>query len=382
MKVVVLGASVAGLHTAKFLLSSGLDCEVSLLEQKRDIGVNIVCAGGIASYMVKKLKLEIPEEFVASKVNTVRFYSPTLDYAELELQKEYGLVLWRDRWEKWLGQQVGELGAKIRLNVRNPLEMLKEADVIVGADGLTGVSRKLAGKPFPLSLDVHVAIQAVGKAKIADEEAISMYFGSQIAPQGYAWTFPLPGSQFRIGLGVPLALASWLKPCFKTFTESIGAKVTEKPKVKLIPTAHPEKTLVGNAMEKPVAFVGDAGLQTDPATGGGIAPAILGAKCLVEALNRGNLKLYDRLWKSELYRRNRQRYKLKQILCEMSDEEFEMLVDILKDFKPVSESIGVALAHLLIELAFRHPKFFTKHKVLRRLAAGNGSACRIPKKAR
>jgi digeranylgeranylglycerophospholipid reductase len=253
------------------------------------------------------------------------------------------------------------------LNVRNPLEMLKEADVIVGADGLTGISRRLADKPFPLSLNVHIAIQAVGKAKIADEEAISMYFGSQIAEKGYAWTFPLPGSQFRIGLGVPLALASWLKPCFKTFTESIGAKVTEKPKVKMIPTAPPEKTLVGNVMGKPIAFVGDAGLQADPATGGGIAPAILGAKCLAEALDQGSLKLYDRLWKGELYRRNRQRYELKQILCEMSDGEFEMLVDVLKDFKPAGESIGIALAHLLIELAFRHPKFFTKHKVLRRL---------------
>jgi len=372
MRVCVLGGSVAGLHAAKFLLTSGIDCEVYLIERKKALGENIVCAGGIASYMVKRLKLDVPEEFIALKVRKVRFYSPTFDFAELELQKVYGLILWRDRWEKWIGEQIQQLGAKIHLNVRNPLEMLKEADVVVGADGLTGISRKLAGKPFPSSDDVHIAIQAVGKTKQCSEEAISLYFGSQIAPRGYAWTFPLGGSEFRIGLGIPLTFSSRLNQYFKTFVTSIEAEITEKPKAKLVPTAPPEKTLISHvatrvAMGKPIALVGDAGLQTDAATGGGIAPAILGAKCLAEALDKGKLKLYDKLWKAELYGRNRQRYKLKQILCEMSDGEFEMLIDVLKDFKPVSESLGVALAHLLIELAFRHPKFFTSHKVLRRL---------------
>ena len=363
MKVIVLGGSIAGLHATKFLLTSSLDCEVSLIERKKAIGTNIVCAGGIASYMIKKLKLQIPEEFVASKVKKVRFYSPTLDYAELELEKEYGLVLWRDKWEKWLGEQVEELGAKIHLNVRNPLEMLKEADIIVGADGLTGLSRRLAEKTFPSGEDIHITTQAVGKARQCSEEVISLFFGSQMAPYGYAWSFPIGGSKFRIGLGVPLTHAIRLNQCFKTFVTNIDAEIRKKPRTKLVPTAQPEKSLV----HKNIALVGDAGLMCDPATGGGIAPAILGAKCLAKALDRGDLKLYDRLWKGELYKRNRQRYKLKQILREMSDEEFEMLIDVLKDFRPASESIGIALAHLLVELAFRHPKFFAKHKVLRRL---------------
>jgi flavin-dependent dehydrogenase len=541
VKVAVVGGSVAGLHSAIFLLNSRLDCEVSIIEKKKAVGDNIVCAGGLASYMVKRLELQVPDEFVARRIRSVRFYSPSLDFAELMLHKEYGLVLWRDRWEKWLGEEACRLGAKIRLRVRNPHAVLKRADVIVGADGIAGASRRLAGKPFPKKDDVHIAMQAVGKAKIADEEAISMYFGREIAPEGYGWcltpdtlvitsvgprpiskistgmhvltrkgwnkveqvfvrsydgevigvtpwkfnyevkltpehlvftdkgwvqagnltkshhvffpkptpqeqsakltlsdyyngvvirgfqtndvcsiypeytakgagkqivtsdgvflpirrirktfykgtvydlktcgefatasflvhnSFPLGGSEYRIGLGVPLTHSSNLKCYFKTFTEKIGAELNERPKAKMIPTAPPEKTLVGEVMGKPAAFVGDAGLQTDPSTGGGIAPAILGAKCLAEALDRGDLKLYDRLWKGELYRRNRQRYKLKQILCEMGDREFEMLVGVLKDFKPVSESLGVALTHLLIELAFRHPKFFTKHKVLRRL---------------
>jgi digeranylgeranylglycerophospholipid reductase len=369
VKVVVVGGSVAGLHTAHFLLSSGLDCEVSVVERKKAFGENIVCAGGIASYMIKKLKLQVPSEFVARRVNKVRFYSPGLDYADLELHKEYGLILWRDRWENWLGEQVMNLGAKAYLNVKDPLEFFKDADVVVGADGIAGVTRKLAGRPFLSSDDVHIAVQAVGRAKIADEEAISMYFGSQVAPKGYGWSFPIGGSLFRIGLGVPLTYSSKLMEFFKRLLTSIEAELSEKPRVKMIPTAPPEKTLVGEIIGKPVAFVGDAGLQTDPSTGGGIAPAILGARCLSEALNMGDLKLYDKLWRGELYRRNRQRYGLKQVLCELSDGEWEMLVDLLKDFRPMSESIGLAMVHLLVELAFRNPRFLTKHKVLRRLLA-------------
>jgi digeranylgeranylglycerophospholipid reductase len=369
VKVVVVGGSVAGLHVARFLLSSGLDCEVSIVERKKAFGDNIVCAGGMASYMLKKLNLQIPSEFVARRVNKVRFYSPSLDYADLELHKEYGLILWRDRWENWLGEQVINLGAKAYLNIKDPLEFFKDADVVVGADGIAGVTRKLAGRPFPSSDDVHIAVQAVGRAKLADEEAISMYFGSQIAPKGYGWSFPIGGSLFRIGLGVPLTYGSSLMEFFKRLLTSIEAELSEKPKVKIIPTAPPEKTLVGNAMGKPVAFGGDAGLMCDPATGGGIANAILGVKCLAEALNRGSLKLYDKIWKGELYRRNRQRYGLKQVLCELSDGEWEMLVTLLKDFRPMSESIGLAMVHLLVELAFRNPRFLTKHKILRRLFA-------------
>jgi flavin-dependent dehydrogenase len=366
VKVAVVGGSVAGLSAANFLLSSGLDCEVSIIERKKAFGDKIVCAGGIASFMIKKLQLQVPDEFIARKVQRVRFYSPNLDYADLELHKEYGLILWRDRWEKWLGQQVEELGAKVHLDIKDSAEMLKDADVIVGADGLTGVSRRLVGKPFPSSGDVHMGIQAVGKTKFADEEAISLFFGRWI-PEGYGWLFPLQGGEFRIGLGVPLTYASNLQRYFDTFVTSVEAELSEKPKVKMIPTAPPEKTLVGNAMGKPIAFVGDAGLMCDPATGGGIAPAILGAKCLAESLGKGNLNLYDKLWKAELYRKNKQRYGLKQVLCELSDAEWEKLVDLLKDFRPISESIGLALMHLLAELAFKEPRFLTRHKILRRL---------------
>ncbi|MEM2779032.1 MAG: NAD(P)/FAD-dependent oxidoreductase [Candidatus Jordarchaeales archaeon] len=363
MKVYVLGGSVAGLHVAKYILASNFDVDVELYERKKAFGENIVCAGGIASYMVKKLKLEIPNEFIAMKIQKIKFYGPSFNHAELKLEREYGLILWRDKWEEWMGEQIRQLGCKIHLGSKTSNIDFKDADVIVGADGLLGVSRRLFGKRMPEKHDVHIAIQTVAKSKWLDEEAISMFFGSQTAPLGYAWSFPIGGGLFRVGLGVPLTHANQLLDYYRRLLSSVEAEPVEKPKSKLIPTAYPDKQLTCGK----IALVGDAGLMTDPSTGGGIAPAIIGAKCLAEALSRGSLKLYDKLWRAELYRRNKQRYGLKQILCELSDGDFQVLVDVLKDFKPVSESIGMALIHLLVELAFRNPRFLTRHKVLRRL---------------
>lgn len=369
LKVTVLGGSVAGLHVAQNLLSSNYDVEVELYERKMDFGENIICAGGISSHMVKRLNLVIPSDFIAMKVNKVKFYSPSFEVAELTLHKEYGLILWRDRWEKWLGEKVRELGCKVHFKSSLTARAVKNSDLIIGADGLTGISRKLINRGMPDNRDVHLAIQTVAESKILDEEAISMFLGSQIAPKGYGWAFPIGGNTFRIGLGVPLTHIKHLVPCFKNLLTSVEAKTIERPKSKLIPTAKPEKNLIDYFLNKPLALVGDSALQTDPATGGGIANAIIGAKCLTEAVNIGNVKAYNKLWKAELYRRNMQRYRLKEALYEMSDGEFEMLVNELKDFKPMSESLGFALIHLIIHLALRHPRFITRHKILRRLLA-------------
>lgn len=367
LKVVICGASVAGLHVAQFLLSSSLDVDVELYERKKTVGDGIVCGGGVASYMLRKCKVEVPEDFVASHISKVRFYSPGFDFAEYQMKKEYGLVLWRDRWEKWIGEQIEELGGKFRFGVRNP--SFRKADVIVGADGLIGITRRLANLPFPARKDVHIGVQGVFKLTDYPEETISLFFGHHIAPEGYGWIFPLQGTEYRIGLGVPLSIGN-VSEFFKRFTDelqNLGFKPVqiESMKAKLIPTTQPPKT---NVYGK-IAFVGDAGLLVDPATGGGIGPAIISARCLVEALDRSDLKYYDRLWKSELYGRNKTRYTLKKILTELSDGEWEMLIELLKEFKPISESLGTVLLHLILELVFKHPRLLVKHKVLRRLVS-------------
>lgn len=359
MRIAIVGGSIAGLHAAKYMLDRGLH-GIELFEKKSCFGERIICAGGIASYMIRKTGINIPKDFIASKVSRVVFYSPSFDYADLKLEKEYGYVLWRDKWEKWLGD---EISADCKVYFKSPNPILKGYDFIVGCDGLTGVTRTLLGLKPPSVNDIHIAIQAVASTRRVPDDAISMFFGTAVAEKGYAWAFPIGGSEFRIGLGVPLSLSRKLISSFNYLVSRLDAKLLDKPMVKMIPTAPPQESLVyGNFI-----LVGDAGLQTDPATGGGIGNAIIGAMCAAEAISKGKIQLYDRLWRARLYRRNKFRYGLKQVLYELDNSDFEKLIDLLKDFKPISESIGAALFHLIIELALKEPKFIIKHKILRRL---------------
>jgi len=364
MRACVIGGSVSGLHSALFLLKSGVD--VTIVERKRKIGENIICAGGVASYMIRKVKIDIPNEFVATKVNRVRFYSPSMKYSEMDIGKEYGLILWREKWEEWIGNEVGSIGGKICLGVRDPTGFIKDCDLVVGADGIAGITRRLVGcKPLPRG-DVHIAVQAVCRVNLPDD-AISLFLGKRVAPEGYAWAFPIGGRMFRVGLGVPLTHSKFLHDLFSNLINDINASYLEKPKAKVIPTAHPEESLVYDFMGKPLVLVGDAGLHTDPATGGGIMQAVLAAKCLSKAVSSGDIKVYDRIWRKELYGRNSKRYTLKKILCELEDDEFEVIVGELQKMKPVNGSIGLTLMKLIAKVAVKHPSMIIKHKIIRKL---------------
>lgn len=368
--VLVVGGSVSGLFTAKFVLEKS-NLNVCLVECKKNFGENITCAGGISSHMLKKAGLTIPDEFIASKVKTVHFYSPSFNVAELSFKNEYGLVLYRDRWEKALGEEVKNLGAKIHFGADGftvlSLAWKKHPSLysfIIGCDGISGATRRFLGLKPPPQDDIHISIQALCKSRKVSDDAINLFFGLSIAEKGYGWAFPVGGSEFRVGLGVPLSLSDRLVDSFNRLTSAIDAKILEKPRGKLIPTAKPMESLVfGN-----VLLVGDAGLQTDPCSGGGIGPAVIGAKCAAEAVVKGKHKLYDKLWKKHLYRRNKVRYALKQILYEVDDVEFEELINILKKFKPISEKIDIALLHLIANLTIKNLNFITKHKVLRKLS--------------
>lgn len=367
-KVVIVGASISGLATALSLLSSSSDVEVTLYDVKSEVGKGIVCAGGISSFMVKRLSLFIPKRFVACKVAKIRFYSPNMDFAEIEMKREYGLVLWRGRYEGWLGSQVGKLGGTFNLEEKvTPYNFPLDADVVVGADGIAGVTRRILGLKMPPKEDVHIATQAVGRLN-HPEDTISMYLSNETAPRGFAWVFPQGRKEFRIGLGVPLSHGAKLKYFFKLFTGRLDAEIIENPKAKLIPTSKPMGTLVFHRKGVPILLVGDSGFQTDPATGGGIASAIIGGKCASEAIVKGKPELYDRLWKRELYRRNMLRYGVKQVLNELTDDEYCGLVGSLKDFEVfVGGSLGLTLAHALVHLALKQPKIVLRHRLMRRL---------------
>ncbi|MEO0157523.1 MAG: NAD(P)/FAD-dependent oxidoreductase, partial [candidate division WOR-3 bacterium] len=250
MRVVVMGGSVAGLSSAKFLSSRNV--EVELYERKKEIGKGIVCGGGISSFMLKRLGIDLPDQFVLNTVRKVHFYAPNESVSEIEMNRECGYILDREGWEEWMGQSLIDDGIKVHTNYRSPLEAIRRGDVVVGADGLSGITRTIANRGLPPANDVYIGIQTVARTRKIGDDAISMFFGSRWSTKAYAWAFPIGGSIFRVGTAAPLGdkeLTSKLNNLIKF----LDATPHSKPKAKMIPLAKPRKSLICGK----IAYVGD-----------------------------------------------------------------------------------------------------------------------------
>jgi len=364
-KVAIVGCSCGGLGTALEVLKLDRSVELTLFDKKNYVGENTVCGGAISSFMLRELRMEPPSHVIASEIKRVHIYAPNGECWELESEsgETYGYVLWREKFERYLAEQVTEQGGKIRMNSEiKDFSELSKYDYIVGADGLRGISTIILG--FPPPEDVHVAVQRIGYIHHHPKNRIDLYFGSEVAHKGYGWVFPEGHKQVRVGLGVPLTEKLNLKKLLD-FMEKIDAEPISETKAKLIPTAKPPKNLVyGN-----LVLVGDAAHLCDPSTGGGIANALLSGKYAAKAISEGKLEKYDSYCRG-LKRRNLMRYELKRILYSLSDEDFNSIILVMQDFKPKLTRISWAIIHSLITLALKKPRLFTKHKIIRRLTGG------------
>ena len=354
--ITIIGCSISGLSAALELLKLKSDINVVMVDRKKKIGVPTICGGGVSVYKLRQARVDVPKEVIATNLTGARIYSPDGNYWELRSNKIYGYVLWRAKYEQMLADQVFNLGGEFFLG-KNGIDILGliHSDIIVRASGLLGSPKR------PKLSDIHHAVQVKAKMNVP-RNIVSIYFGRKVAPQGYAWVFPETSETARIGLGIPLSLK--LNPALflNKFVKRIKAKPIEKIKSKLVPTSKPLKNLViGNSL-----LVGDAGLLCDPLTGGGIANAMLSGKLAAKAIVKGDLQKYNKYLKG-LKCELTFRYKLKKVLYSLNDEDFNMMVDCMKDFHPNLTRIGFALFQGLVNLAIRKPRLLTKHKILRSL---------------
>ena len=355
LRVACVGASVAGLGTALELLKLSPEAQVTLYDKKRYVGANTLCGGGISSFMLRELRMKLSSHAVASEINSVRIYAPNGEFWSLKSNGEpYGYVLWREKFERELAKEVTELGGKIRMNHKiDALDELANYDYIVSACGLTVL----------LNLeDVHLGVQRIAQVKNHPKKRIGLYFGNEIAPKGYGWVFPLGERKARVGLGIPLSIKANPKKLLDSFMEKVEAEPTSKVKGKLIPTAKPPKKLTdGN-----LVLVGDAARLCDPVTGGGIANALLSGRYAAKAISEGRPEKYDSYCRG-LKRRNMLRYRLKRVLYDLTDGDFNEMIRVMKDFEPRLTRISWAIIHALLNLGMKQPNLFLRHKVLRKL---------------
>ena len=359
MRVIIIGAGPAGLACAESILNQNSTIEVTVVDKKPKVGLDIRCACGVSLYMVEKIGVSIPGSCIASKIERVRVYAPNLEFWEVRGTTEYGYVLNREAFEQHLAEKVEGLGGEVLSHRVTAEELggLQNYDFIVGADGALSVVARWVGTPKPPLYDICLGVQKTLPWKQHLGGLVEIYFGEKVAPKGYAWFFR--GEDLvKLGLGVPLSERVSARKLLNQFIQNrVGDHHEVAPVAKLVPTSKWPRT--GVYARGRVLLVGDALPSTDPLTGGGIMQGIASGRAAGKAIAENKPERYDGYirW---LRTQNSRRYRLKKVLYSFTDQDFNDLIRVMRGFKPKTMSLDKELRRAVLHLLLRKPSLLRK----------------------
>ena len=370
--IVIVGSSFSGLMAA----SAAKSQKVLLIEKRKQPGSPVNTTGAVPIEWLKNMSVMPPSDVIAGNLKGVEFIAPNGDNVVLKKSEPDGMVLFPDRYVKWLADRAVDMGCTLLTDTSfKGLSIEKSssgnsdhgitvstsrgefrARYVIGADGTSskvGESVGLGERPAPE--DLHIGMEyTVPNANVQDPEVYRLYLGHEVAPLGYAWSFPEGEKHVRVGVGIPESMGVKPKMLMDKFLEKYpefkGASI--KSNGGIIPTAPPLKTAVkGN-----VVLIGDAAHFCSPLHGGGIWFGMQSGYLAGEALSQNDPKLYDRLWKEQLGGVLSRHYKLKKVIYSMSDKNFDDLIVLLKKYVK-AQTANMSLSKAARMIFFSDPGF-------------------------
>ncbi len=362
--ILVVGGGPIGSTAARFA-AKNCSGKVMVIEKRQEIGSPVRCAEGISLSWLDELEIEKSEHFINKKVLGAKLYSPSGHKMKIGKDiagDEVGAVVERDTFDKEMAvlasregvdyllktsavdliEDSGEIkGVKAR-RMGNQFEI--HADLIIGADGFESQIGRWAGiyDSIPPK-DMMSCFQYRMSNIDFDPEYTHFYLGS-MAPGGYLWIFPKGDDSANVGLGIQLAKLDGTKSPKDYLDEFIEMNdwLSQGETVDMVSggvsvSAPPEKVTRNGLM-----LVGDAARIVDPITGGGIANGMKQAKIAGEvaadAIKENDtseefLQSYEKRWKERLEDKLWRNYMAKEKAVQLSDEQFDMIIDALSEQK-------------------------------------------------
>lgn len=352
---IVVGAGPAGSAASLTLAKNGI--ETLLIEKQREVGKDIFCAEGISVNTLNLTKnifgIENPEKFIASKIDTLRIIAPDFDYFEV-YKDDMSVVLERKIFDRTLAEKAAAAGAELsvstkflkaeRENGRIKIEVLKDGkvheiftDLLIGADGPGSAVATALGLNMEVSeQDVHKCAQFLVYDEKIPSNRMDFLFSEKYSPTGYAWVFPKGRGLANLGVGVTIETNKDPMDYLKTIISEFY------PDAKIIGWLRGVVPVGGNLKKiyaDNLLVVGDAARLADPATGGGIATAIISGKIAgevgAEAIKKGDLsekflKKYEKNYWNEIGLDYKISLILKDYLKNYTDERIIKLYRVLK----------------------------------------------------
>lgn len=310
--ITVVGGGPAGTLSARLLASSGR--EVTVLEEHREAGVPMHCAGVVSPEVLQSLGVR-PK--VLGSISAADVVLPDGSVISTSKKMPYAFILDRQDLDQRLADAAVNAGADIRygahykdytvddsgVTVRTNLGEFR-SDLLVGADGQNSlIAASLGNNQVKYYLR---GVQVDVRHRSEDPEKMILRLGNEVAPGFFSWQLPM-GDLTRIGLAIGPTFGSPVK-YLEQLLKGIGLQDAERVSTYAgkIPMGGRRATYADR-----ILLIGDAAGQVKPVSGGGLYPISRAAPLLKETVDRAYsmnifnstiLALYDRSWKRDFGR--------------------------------------------------------------------------------
>ena len=317
--IVIIGGGPAGLSAANRAAELGLD--VNLFERQYEIGYPVRTSGG--SYVSDMKKFKIPPKYY----NPIRkvLFGTLNNYIEFSYGTDTGCVLDTRSIYQYLALRAAEKGCNINVGVdvkevlldkskvigikanKSNKEIRMASKIVIDCSGFASLSARKLGMLGTKNARFGSGVEYEAYVENIDKRTAMLFVGTDIAPTGYVWIFPLSDNKARIGVGVtkPDSKISPLPLLDRLITEKPGIlnDMGRISPVELHSGVVPIEPIPSKVTMDGLIVVGDAAGQANPIVGEGIRPAIkfgtLAAEVSSKAIERGDvssksLQAYER----------------------------------------------------------------------------------------
>lgn len=358
----IIGAGPAGSYLGYLLAKQGK--EVAIFEEHSQIGSPVQCTG-IVTHSIEKF-FRLKNEVIAKRLDKVIVVSRG---RKISLSVDE-IVMWRDRFDRFVAEMAQDEGAKILLNHqfigfggRNSIIVKDKKSsktkkiktgIIVGADGPYSAVAKAAG--MNSNFRNYIGMQAKVRLKM-DTSSFEAYFGEDF-PNFFGWVVPESEDVARLGIG---CFENTQKHFYRFLKSRTGSKEIICWESGLIPLYSPKRRV----QKDNVFLIGDAAGQVKATTGGGIIPSLKAAHTLCGCIISN--KDYGREFKKNSGRELLLHLKIRNALDKFSDRDYDRLLGLMsqdkirKILKKYDRDTPIPL---VANLLLREPRFLLFSKYL------------------
>lgn len=335
--VIVVGGGPIGSYTAYQLADKGFD--VCVLDEKKEIGKNVICAGVMSKEAFKRY--DLPSESIVSRIDSVSFISPYGQRLEYKPKDVLAYVVDREVFDKGLMTLAQKCGVDIYLKQR--VTHIHESSNLYS---VVSRNKRFRSKAVVLATGIdHVLHRKLGFGKTHSflygsqieiplscaPSKVEIHIGRSFAPGSFGWVIPGGNNTSKVGVIVRRKGKKWLQRMLEKRLHIPASKFSDSA-FKVKPIAYGP---IKRSVKKNILVVGEAAGQVKTTTGGGIFYGLLCSEIAVDKLSNtlksgSSLHDYEMTWRSVLISELDIGKRLRKIATQLSDGDIERLFSFVK----------------------------------------------------